>query len=98
MELHSLYTSSNIIRVIRSRSMRWVRHVARMVGLKIAYNIFVGKPGRKRPLGRPRRRWENNIRMDLGETEWDVVDWMHLAHDRNQWGALVNTVMNVQVP
>jgi hypothetical protein len=62
------------------------------------YKILVGKPEGKRPLGRPRRRWEDNIRMDLGEIGWEGVDWIHLAQDRDQWRALVNTVMNFQVP
>jgi hypothetical protein len=63
-----------------------------------AYRILVGKPGGKRPLGRPRRRWENNIRMDLREIGWGGMDWIDLAQDRDQWRALVNTVMNLRVP
>jgi hypothetical protein len=63
-----------------------------------AYRILVGKPEGKRPLGRPRRRWEDNIRMDLGEIEWGGLDWIDLAQDRDQWRALVNTVMNLRVP
>jgi hypothetical protein len=62
------------------------------------HKILVGKPEGKRPLGRPRRRWEHNIRMDLTEIEWDGVDWIHLAQGRDQWRALVNTVMNLRVP
>jgi hypothetical protein len=63
-----------------------------------AYRILVRKPDRKRPLGRPRRRWVNNIKMDLRETGWDGTDWIDLAQDRDQWRALVNTVMNLGVP
>jgi hypothetical protein len=63
-----------------------------------AYKILVGKPERKRPLGRPRRRWVDNIKMDLREIGWDSMDWIELAQDRDQWRALVNTVMNIRVP
>jgi hypothetical protein len=63
-----------------------------------AYRILVGKPEGKRPLGRPRRKWEDNIRMDLREMGWGGMDWIYLAQDRNQWRALVNTVMNLRVP
>jgi hypothetical protein len=63
-----------------------------------AYRILVGKPEGKRPLGRPRRKWLDIIKMDLGEIGWDGVDWMELAQDRDQWRALVNTVMNLRVP
>jgi hypothetical protein len=63
-----------------------------------AYRLLVGKPGGKRPLGRPRRRWVDNIRMDLGEVEWDDVDWIDLAQDRKRWRALVNSVLNIWVP
>jgi hypothetical protein len=65
---------------------------------RTAHRILVGNPEGKRPLGRPRRRWVNNIEMDLGEIGWDDMDWIDLAHDRDQWRALVNTVMNLQVP
>jgi hypothetical protein len=92
-----LYASLNIIRVIKSR-MRWARHEARMGEMRNAYKILVGKPGTKRPLGGSRRRWENNIRMDLREIGWEGVDWMHLAEDRDQCRAVVNTVMNRRVP
>jgi hypothetical protein len=79
--------------------MTWAGHVARNGEKKNAYEILVGKPERKRPLGRPRRRWEDNIRMDLREIGWKrVVDWLHLAQDRDQWRAVVNTVMNLRVP
>jgi hypothetical protein len=63
-----------------------------------AYRALVGKPEGKRPLGRPKRRWENNIRMDLREIGWGGMDWIDLAQDRDQWRALVNTVMNIRVP
>jgi hypothetical protein len=63
-----------------------------------AYNIFVGKPEGRRPLGRPRRRWEDNIKMDLRETGFGDVDWINLAQDRDRWRAIVNTVMNLRVP
>jgi hypothetical protein len=69
-----------------------------MVEIKNVYKIFVGKPEGKRPLGRPRRRWDDNIRKDLQEIRWEGVDWIHLAQDRDQWRALVNTVMNLRVP
>jgi hypothetical protein len=62
------------------------------------YRILVGKPEGKRPLGRPRRRWEDNIRMDLREIGWSGMDWIDVARDRDQWRALVNTVMNIRVP
>jgi hypothetical protein len=69
-----------------------------MGGKRNSYRLLVGKPERKRPLGRTRRRWAVNIRMDLGETGWGVVDWIGLAKDRNRWRALVNSVMNLRVP
>jgi hypothetical protein len=64
----------------------------------IAYKILVGRPGRKRPLGRPRRRWVDSIKIDLREIGWDGMDWIDLAQDRDQWRALVNTIMNLRVP
>jgi hypothetical protein len=63
-----------------------------------AYNILVGRPEGRRPLGRPRRRWEDNIKMDLWEIGFGVMDWIDLAQDRDRWRALVNTVMNLRVP
>jgi hypothetical protein len=83
--------------MIKSRRMRWAGHVTRMGEKRNAYRILVGKPEGKRPLGRPRRRWVDNIRMDLGEIGWDGVEWVDLAQDRDQWRALVNTVMNLRV-
>jgi hypothetical protein len=76
----------------------WSGHVTRMGEMRNAYKIVVGKPEGKRPLGRPRRRWEDNIIMDLTEIMWEVLDWMHLALDRDQWRALLNTVMNLWIP
>jgi hypothetical protein len=69
-----------------------------MVEKRSAYRLLVGKPEGKRPLGRPRRRWVDNIRMHLGEVEWDDVAWIGLAQDRNRWRALVNSVLNLRVP
>jgi hypothetical protein len=97
-ELHNLYSSPSIIRIIKSRRMRWAGHVARMGEKRNAYRLLVGKLEGKRPLGRPRRRWVVNIRMDLGEVGWGDVDWIGLAKDRNRWRALVNSVLNLQVP
>jgi hypothetical protein len=84
--------------MIKSRRMRWAGHVAQMGEMRNAYRILMGKPEGKRLLGRPRRRWVDNIKMDLRETGWDGMDWTDLAQDRNQWSALVNTVMNLRVP
>jgi hypothetical protein len=97
-ELHGLYSSPSIVRVIKARRMRWVGHVAHMGEVRGAYNILVGRPEGRRPLGRPRRRWENNIKMDLGEVGFGGVDWIHLAQHRDRWRALVNTVMSLRVP
>jgi hypothetical protein len=97
-ELHNLYSSPNIIRMIKSRRMRWAGHVARMGETRNACRILVGKPEGKRPLGRPRRRWVDNIKIDLREIRWDGMDWIDLAQDRDQRRALVNTVMNLRVP
>jgi hypothetical protein len=97
-ELHDLYSSPSIIRIIKSRRMRRVGHVARIWEKRKAYRLLVGKPDGKRPLGRPRRRWVDNIRMDLGEVGWGDVDWIDLAKDRNKWRALVNSVLNLRVP
>jgi hypothetical protein len=96
-ELHILYSSPNIIRQIKSRRMRWAGHVARMGEERNVYRYLMGKPEGKRPLGRPRRRWEDGIRMDLREIGWGSVEWTQLAHDRDRWPAVVNTVMNLRV-
>jgi hypothetical protein len=96
-ELHILYPSSNIIRQIKSRRMRWAGHVARMGQERNVYKVLMGKPEGKRPLGKPRRRWEDGIRTDLREIGLGSVDWIQLAQDRDRWWALVNTVMNLRV-
>jgi hypothetical protein len=79
------------------KSKRWVGHVARMGKKRNVYRLLVGKPEGKRPLGRPRRRWVDNIKTDLLEIAWGDVDWIGLAQDRDKWRALVNVVMNLQV-
>jgi hypothetical protein len=84
--------------VIKSRRMRWAGLVARMGEGRGVYRVLVGRPEGKRPLGRPRRRWENNIKMDLRELEIDGANWIRLAQDRVQWRASVNTLMNLRVP
>jgi hypothetical protein len=97
-ELHSPYSSPNIVRVIKLRRMRWARHVARMWEGRGVYRVLVGSPESKRPLGRPRRRWEDNIKMGLRVIGIDGANWIPLAQDRVQWRACVNTVMNLRVP
>jgi hypothetical protein len=97
-ELHGLYSSPSIVRVIKTRRMRWTGHVARMGEVRGAYNILVGKPEWRRTLGRARRRWEDNIKKDLREIGFGDVDFIHLAQDRDRWRALVNKVMNLRVP
>jgi hypothetical protein len=78
-ELHSLYSTPNIVRVIKARRMRWAGHVARMEKGRGAYRILVGRPEGKRPLGRPGRKWEDNIKMDLREIRINVANWIRLA-------------------
>ena len=97
-EINSLYSSPNIVRVIKSRRMRWAGHVARMVEERAVCRVLVGKPEGKRPLGRPRRRWVDNIRMDLQEVGCGQLDWIGLAQDRDRWRTLVSAVMNFGVP
>jgi hypothetical protein len=97
-ELNDLYTSPNIVRVIKSRRMRWAGHVARMGEERVVYRVLMGKPEGKRPLGKPMRRWVDNIRMDLQEVECGYMDWIGLVHDRDRWRTLVSAVMNLRVP
>ena len=89
-ELNDLYSSPNIFRVMKSRRIRWAGQVARMGERRGVYRILVGKPEVKRPLGRPRRRWEDNIKMDLQVVGCGGMDWIELARDRDRWRALVN--------
>ena len=86
------------MRVVKSRRMTWAGHVARMGQGRGVHRVLVGKPQRKRPLARPRRRWKDNIKMDLQEVGGACGDWMELAQDRDVWRALVSTVMNFRVP
>jgi hypothetical protein len=97
-ELRNLYPSPSIIKIIKSRRMRWAGHVTRMAEKRNAYRLLMRKPEGKRPLGRSRRMWVDNIRMDLGKVGWGEVDWIGLAQDRNRWKALVNPVLNPRVP
>jgi hypothetical protein len=91
-----MFATSNAAqgRITKLRRIRWADHVARMGEKRDAYRLLVGK----RPLERPRRRWVDNIRMDLGEVGWSDVDWIGLAEDRSRWSALVNSVLNLRVP
>jgi hypothetical protein len=93
--LNDLYSSPNIIQLIISRRMRWVRHVARMEKSRYAYRVLVRKPEANRPHGRAGRRWDDNIKMDLQEVRREGMDWIDLALDRERWRALVNAVMNL---
>jgi hypothetical protein len=95
-ELHDLYSSPNIVRVIKSRSE--MGGACRSDGERGVYRVLVRKPEEKRPLGRPRRRWEDNIRMDLQEVGCGCIDWIGLAQDRDRWWVIVNAVMNLRVP
>jgi hypothetical protein len=97
-ELNDLYSSPNIIRIIKSRQKRRAGHVARIEEKRVAYRISVGRPEGRRPLGRPRRRWEDNIKMDLEEVGWVGMDWFEMPQDRDRWRDLVNAVMNLRVP
>jgi hypothetical protein len=97
-ELYDLNSSPSIIRIIKAWRIRWTGHVARMGEKRNAYRLLVGKPEGRRPLGRPRHGWLNNITMDFVEVGWGDVDWIGLAQDRDMWRALVNAVLNLRIP
>jgi len=97
-ELNDLYSSPKIVQVIKSRRMRLAEHVARMGEEKGVYRVLVGKPEGKRPLGRPKCRWVDNIRMGLQEVGCGHMDWIGLAQDRDRWHTLVSAVMNLRAP
>jgi hypothetical protein len=96
-ELHNLYSLPNIIRMMKSRKMKWAWLVARMEAKRNTYRVSVGKTVGKRPLGRHRRSWEDNIKLDVREVEFNGMDCVDLAEDRGQWRALVNMEMNLRV-
>ena len=98
MEIRSLYRSPNIVRVIKSRRLRWTGHVVRMEEGGSAFKILKGKPTGKRPLWRPRRRWKDNIRMDLKEIGIDTRYWVDSEQDRDYWRALAIAALNLRVP
>jgi len=93
-----LYYSPNIVRILKSRRIRWAGYVARVGERRGVYRILVGKSEGKRPLGRPRLRWEDNIKVDVQVVGREGMDWIELAQDRDRWRALVNAVMNLRVP
>ena len=97
IRVNDLYCSPIIVRVIKSKNMRWTGHVV-LMGRGEAYSMLVGKDEGKRQLGRPRRRWEDNIKMDLQKVGCGGMDWIELAQDRDRCRALVNAVMNLHVP
>jgi len=97
-ELNDLYCSPDIVRVIKWRRMRWAGHVGRMGEERGVYRVLVGKPEGKRRMGRPTRRWVDNIKMHLQEVECGYMGWIGLAQDRDRWRTLVSAVMNLRVP
>jgi hypothetical protein len=97
-ELNDLYSSPNIVRVIKLRRMRWTGHVARGGESRIGYRGWGGEPERKRPLESPKHKWEDNIKMDPQEVGFEGMDWIDVAQDRDRWRALLNALMNLRVP
>jgi hypothetical protein len=99
VELHKVYVypSSSIIRMIKTRRMQWLGHVAGM-GEKNTFRVLMGKPEEKKPVGRPRRKWVDNIKINLKETEWVGMNWIDVAQYEDQWKSLLNTVMSLRVP
>jgi hypothetical protein len=97
-ELHDLYSSPSIIRILKLRRMRWAGHVVRIGEKRKAYWLLVGKPEGRRPLGRSGRRWVDNIRMDLVDVGFGDVGWIGLAQDRDRWRTLGNSVLNLRIP
>ena len=97
-ELMDLYSSPNIVRVIKSRRVRWAGHVVRIGEERGVYRVLVGKPEGKRPLRRPKRKWVDNIRKNLQEVGCGYMDWTGLAQDRDRWRTLVSAIMNLRVP
>ena len=97
-ELNDLYFSANIVRMIKPSRMRWAGHVARLGNWSGTYRVFVAIREGRRPLGRPRHRWEDTIKMDLQAVGCGGIDWIELARDKDRWRALVNAVMNIRVP
>ena len=98
MELIDLYSSLNIVWVIKTRRMRWVEHVARLKERRGVYRVLVGKPEGKSPLGRSRRRWKDNIKTDIQEVGCGGMVWIDQAQNRDRWWVFVNAVMNLRVP
>jgi hypothetical protein len=97
-ELHNLYFSPNIIKVTKSTRLRRAGGVLQVGGIRNVFKISVGKPEGKRPLGRNRYRWKDNIKIDLMDIGWEDVDWIYVAHNNNWWFALVNRGINIRVP
>ena len=97
-ELHSLYRSTNIVRVIKSRRLRWASHVARITQGRSTFTILIAMSIGRKPLGRPRHRWDDTVRMDLIEIGISMRNWVDLALNRDYWGALVNAALNLWAP